>query len=182
MAVEEYVDLFIVDATPALFAGDRFNYHTWRSSIAPLMDVDPASLHVVGSSCLGFSLNPDHMWREFRPRSDIDVAVISSYHFDVAWRFIRRPPRLRWPSKVRYAIRNHAAGDVFRGCIATDKILGVLPFAEEWLEAKRVASEHPSVGGRTVNFRLYRDVSDLRDYQKHSVRKARDLIDEDRDD
>lgn len=180
MPIDKYVDYFIVDATPSLFSDDRFSYHAWRSQVARVMDVDPAGLHVVGSSCLGFSLNPDHILRAMRADSDIDVAVISAHHFDVAWRFLRkaRPRALRWPNRIASSVRLHAANDVYRGCIATDQILPVLPFAADWMRARDVAKLHPAVAGRTVNFRLYRDLDGLREYQSYSVRKARNHIDE----
>ena len=46
-------------------------------------------LQFVGSAAIGCSLNPVKNFKPFDSASDVDVAVISNYHFTVAWRYLR---------------------------------------------------------------------------------------------
>src|SRR5690348_8631414 len=169
MAVDIFVDTFVVDASPLVFR-DRHAYHAWRRSLAPLLDVDPAALHIVGSAVVGFSMAPGSGLAALRPDSDVDVAVISAYHFDLAWRALRAMTggSFKLPARYRYSIRQHAPRDVFSGCIATDIILPVLPFRQQWMAARTRPEVVDPIGSRDINFRLYRDLDGLRAYQLRS--------------
>lgn len=174
MPSSEFVDCFVVGAVPVCFGGDRPGYLNWRREVSSALEIDPANLHVIGSACLGFSLAPLKLLRPYSSDSDIDVAVVSSWHFELAWRDLQRKTRssFRFPPKISYSIKRYGPSDVFKGCIATDQILPVLPFAETWLRAREIASAHHIIEDRTVKFRLYRDLDSLRSYQQRSVEGA----------
>ena len=155
---------------PYVFADDTVAYRQWREAIAPLLGVDPCNLFVVGSGGVGCSLNPYNDWKTFGQDSDIDLAVISSYHFDVAWRVMRLTKRGEVSGKVWREIEKHRTNYIYWGCIATDKILGHLPFAKEWLDAATAAATQTATSNRDVNFRIYRDVASLRDYTVNGLR------------
>jgi hypothetical protein len=88
MTGTRFVDYFVVGARPSLFATEE-QFRDWRRRSAALINVDPASLHIVGSACVGFSLKPTAKLKPFGATSDVDVAVVSSVHFDIAWRHLR---------------------------------------------------------------------------------------------
>src|SRR5436190_1208070 len=92
---------------------------------------------MVGTSAIGVSLNPRKFFKVFDQGSDIDVAVISSYHFTIAWRFLRAQGHRRThvDAKTRIAWNEHVNRFIYWGTIATDKLLGILPFGKEWLSA-----------------------------------------------
>ncbi len=172
---EEFVSVHLLEPVPHVCGGDASLWIAWKTQLAELLDVDPYEVVLTGSGAVGFSLNPAKSFGEFHDGSDIDVAVVSAYHFDVAWRRLRQNPPawLSLPKKTRKAIRSHKVNYVFAGAIATDRILALLPFAKGWQAAlDRMTSVAPTVG-RDVNLRVYRDFDSLRSYQTQGLEQLR---------
>ena len=132
----------------------------------------------MGSAAVGISLNPNKAFKTFDLKSDIDVAVISSFHFQSAWRFLRQNGKLRpkLSSKERNAWDEHRRNLVFNGAIATDRLLARFPFGGEW---RRAIDEVEAASSLTqsVKVRVYNDYEALNTYQTNSVRQRRtDLL------
>lgn len=163
---------------PHVFEGDYSLFARWKLELAAKLGVDPHSLVIVGSACVGFSLNPNKNWKAFDQDSDIDVAVISNIHFDQAWYFLRHlgSERFKYPLFIRETIEMHEATYVYWGTIATDIILGVLPFGEAWLTAIGEMSKIPPTNSRDVNLRLYKDFEALRAYQIRTLKVLRQKV------
>ncbi len=177
---KSFVSHYIIEPIPFAFSGDFTGWLGWKESLASLIDVDPHDVVMTGSAALGYSLNPDKGFKQFDSASDFDCGVISAYYFDVAWRFLRQSQVswLSYPSKTRYALNSHRKRYVFQGTIATDMILGVLPFGKEWLGALR-AMETGSAAGRDVKLRIYKDFDALRFYQANNIQRLRDAMADD---
>ena len=162
----------ILDRTPWLWGASRADYVNWKSELADGLGVDPYGVVVVGSACTGLTLNPKkQLFRQFRDDSDVDVAIISTYHFELAWKTLRDMGRAgSIPTKAQRAARKqHREYLVFDETIATDWILQHLPFGEEWRVAL-LESETKLPGGRhAVKARIYRDVSALRAYHVRNI-------------
>lgn len=173
----EFCSHHILDRVPWLF-DDRAAYIDWKQSLAEALGVDPYAICIVGSAATGVSLSPTKGFTLFHGRSDIDVAVISHHHFDLAWRKVRdlslQPNLLSKTKKAKIA--RHRRGLLFDGCIATDKILGMLEYGPAWQDALMRAGKNPPVVGHTVKARLYRDFESLRAYQLKSARHAREEL------
>jgi len=173
----EFCSHQILDRVPWLF-DDRAAYIDWKQSLAEALDVDPYAICIVGSAATGVSLSPTKEFTLFHERSDIDVAVISSHHFDLAWRTIRdlslQPNLLS--NTMRTKIAKHRSGLIFDGCIATDSILSKLEYGPAWKDALLRAGKNPPVIGHPVKARLYRDFESLRAYQLKSARYAREEL------
>ncbi|WP_242103525.1 hypothetical protein [Lysobacter sp. M2-1] len=174
--VEEFVSKHVFDRTPHVFSDDRAAYASWRRALAKLIQVDASSLVVVGSASVGVSLNPSKDFREFSDGSDIDVAVISPYHFQVAWRFLRNNSHLRaaMTYKERASYDDHRKRLIYWGTVATDILLGYFPFGADWLGASSKMAAASPINGREINFRLYGDAESLTAYSINSVSKLRD--------
>lgn len=175
----DFVSHFIFEPIPFLFEGDLGLWISWKTALGRKIEVDPHDIVLTGSSALGFSLSPYKNFKEFNEASDIDCGIISSYHFDVAWRHLRklRPSWLSLPGASRRAIEVHRKNYVFAGTIATDSILGILPFGIEWQKALEGMSEIAPTTGRNVKLRIYKDYEALRQYQAHNIANLRnDLL------
>ncbi len=171
--LEEFASRALFTRTPHVFDADDAGYLGWRHSAASLLGADALNVFIVGSGATGVSLNPRKHFRQFGPHSDIDVAVISPWHFDTAWRSIRRQPTHSLSKTKKQAISKHESHHVYWGTITTDSILALLPFAKEWLHARSKMQNEPPTEDRDIRFRLYRDIDSLRIYQVRSLATAR---------
>lgn len=168
-----FVENHLFDRIPAIFVADRGLYIEWKRKLGSLIDVDPACLAIVGSAATGISLSPHKSLKVFDASSDVDVAVISAHHFNIAWRYLRMNGgrRLRVDAKTRNAWDQHVNRYIYWGTIATDRLLGVLPFGKEWLAATTAMSLEAPSKGRSVNLRIYTDYDALRSYHVRGVRE-----------
>lgn len=163
--IEAATSTHLMDRVPFVFNNDWELYRGWKRKLAKLIEVDPLNITIIGSGGIGFSLNPRKDFRPFSDKSDIDVAVISEYHFVTAWRALRA---LKLPDvrriRDRQAIIEHRTNYIYWGVIATDKVLPYLPFVRTWTEAlSAMAGERPTEE-RDIKIRLYRDYDGLRAY------------------
>ncbi|TXN64070.1 hypothetical protein FV228_17210 [Methylobacterium sp. WL18] len=172
-----FVSRYIFDRCPAVFS-DRHDFIEWKSKLAEKLDVDAASVTLVGSAAIGVSLSPYKDFKLFDKNSDVDVAVVSSYHFNLAWRYLRNNyhNRFKVTSRQRTSWDEHVSKFIYWGTIAADKLLPLMPFAKEWSTASTDASSNPIIADRSVSFRIYSDYEALRSYQVTSVRSLRTSI------
>lgn len=175
---EQFVSEYILEPVPFAFNRNLGDWINWKGKLAALIEVDPHSLVLTGSGATGYSLSPYKALRSFDSSSDLDVAVISSHHFEVAWRFLRRrrSRELQLDKKLRNAIDEHRTRFVYWGTIATDRLLPMLPFAKEWTHALETMSKDPRTSGREVKARIYKDFEALRAYQVQGVRSLQDQL------
>jgi hypothetical protein len=176
--VGSFLEEHMFDCVPHVFAQNRGAYIVWKRELGFAIDVDPACLTVVGSAAVGCSLNPNKNLKAFDNQSDVDVAIISNYHFTVAWRYLRMNGSRRYslPEKTRIAWDEHVSKHIYWGTIATDRLLGVLPFGIDWLKATSKMGTIDPTQGRSVNLRIYADYEALRAYQAVSVKRMRDSL------
>lgn len=175
---EGFVEHALFDRVPHIFGGDRAQYVFWKRALAQQLGVDAACLTIVGTAALGWSLNPEKNLKPFDGESDVDVAVISPHHFTISWRYLRTETarRMSIDRKTRIAWDLHATNYVYWGTIATDKLLGILPFGELWLKATTTMASLTPTLNRDIKFRIYNDFESLRSYQTRSVKKARENL------
>jgi hypothetical protein len=168
-----FVSKWILERIPHVFEANQLRYNDWRRSLANRIGVDPCALVLTGSASVGISLNPNKDFKGFDEKSDIDVAVISSYHFEVAWRYLRNmgSEYYRLGPRARRSVDDHKAKYIYFGTIATDQILEHLPFGKEWLIALSEMARLNPTEGRNIKARVYRDFDSLRGYQVSNVRK-----------
>jgi hypothetical protein len=165
----DFANHLLLDRVPWLFS-NRAQYVDWKGPLAAELKVDPYMIVIVGSAAVGFSLNPYKGFSPFGQSSDIDVAVISMWHFDIAWRWLRDlGPAKMLSRSQRGMFWKHRDGLVFDGAIATDQFLGQLSYGPEWSTAlSRAGAREPTVG-REVKVRVYRDFESLRAYQVRNI-------------
>ncbi len=166
---------WILDRIPLIFEENREEYAAWRHIFAIGLGVDASSIVIIGSCSFGVSLNPYKNYKFFDHKSDIDVAVVSEYHFTSAWRALRNlgSEIHRLSPSAKQSVEDHVKKYIYWGTIATDRILHILPFANEWRIAIDTMQNTLPTQGRIVRARIYRDFDSLRAYQVENLKKLR---------
>lgn len=168
---DEYVvSKWIIEKVPAIFNGNFEQFVKVKLTIAKQLGIDSCSVVFVGSSCTGFSMNPTKNFKVFDEKSDIDIAIVSYYYFNVAWRWLRQQDATLLRGSVKKAYTSHRNFYVFDGTIATDKILKFLPFGTVWKNVIDELKENPIFNGRDIHFRLYQDHKALVDYHVKNIK------------
>lgn len=176
--LDEFVSNWILDARPHLFESEA-DFCKAKISIARELDIDSHAVVFVGSACVGYSLSPDKVFRPFSDNSDIDIAIISGLHFEIAWNYLRGlgANRYHLSSDADKAITDNRKNKVFWGAIATDQFLQyILPFGPTWVKKLAGISKNYPFNNREVRVRLYRDSSSLVSYHQYGVKKVRDQL------
>lgn len=166
---------WLFERTPFIFNGDRLEYIKFMESLAVKLKVDSKSMILTGSSCCGFSLNPNKNFKLFDDDSDIDIAITSQFYFDIAWKTFRDLGTKRYSlnAKQKSSLDDHVNRLIYWGTIATDKLLVILPFGKEWLIHLAELEKSMPINGRTINIRLYKDYDSLRAYHVQNLDKMK---------
>ena len=169
---------WVLERTPFAFSEDSESYLKWKELLSDKILVDSSAIVFTGSSGCGFSLNPYKDFNEYNDESDIDLALISDHHFDIAWHSLRNLDSKYYSltPKQRTSVDDHVNRLIYYGTIATDKILPILPFGKEWTIALNQMSREKPVNGRIINIRIYKDFKSLRDYQTNNLEKLRQKL------
>lgn len=166
----------VLERVPAVFADDWALFRQWRADLAGRLEVDPCDVVMTGSAAVGFSLNPANKLSAFSGESDIDVAVISPFHFDTAWRILRQKRSSQVTPMDWDYIQEHKKYYIFEGCIALDRILHLMPFAASWRAAFEIMKARSPTEDRDIKARLYRDNFSVRLYQRAGIEKLQVAI------
>ena len=181
-----FVSKWILERTPHIFgAGGQLDYVQWKMTLSEKIGVDPCAIAIAGTAGVGVSMNPEKSFRGFdagNKPSDIDVALVSGYHFEISWRYLRNlgSARYRFGKKAMASFDDHKSRLIYDGTIATDKILEFLPFGAEWAEALSHMSTIPPTVDRDIKVRIYRDFDCLRGYHVRNVKFLKNRIIESR--
>jgi hypothetical protein len=166
---------WVIDRTPFIFGDRQSQYVTWKSSLAKKINVDGKAITFIGSASVGFSLNPDKSYREFDQSSDIDVAIISRHHFELAWHAIRNLGALRHSltPPQRISLEDHRNRLIYWGTFDTKHLLPKLPFGRDWFLAFEEMTSIAPTRDRDINARIYRDFESLTAYHVANLAKLR---------
>ncbi len=77
-------------------------------------------------------------FKTFHSKSDLDIAVVSSHHFDISWRWFRNtnPNIITGLDTVGLTLfEQHKKHYIFEGIVAADYFLSYLPFGGPWMES-----------------------------------------------
>ena len=170
---------WVLECSPFVFADyTPSDFWQWKDELARGLNVDSKDILIIGSGAAGVSLSRHKALKSFDNNSDIDVAVISAHHFDVAWRTLRSlgTRRYRLPVEQKNAVDEHVRRYIYWGTIATDRLLPLFPFADSWFSTLSAMRKHPATADRDIKARIYRDFASLRAYLLHSIKRIRDNL------
>jgi hypothetical protein len=153
--------------------------------ISDSLEVDANGIYCVGSGAVGLSLDPDKIsagkLKVFDQGSDIDIAVISSSHFETAWRDLRvaSQPTLEEKSDTLLQHLSLQRKRIFDGAILTDRLLSELSFGNHWVSSLVKVEEEVSkrLGRETdVHVWIYRDYWSVRNYVSGGIVKCQEKL------
>lgn len=173
-----FVGHWILERTPYIFDKNLNAYSKWRHLLAKGLNIDACDIIIIGSASTGFSLSPYKNYKWFDLNSDVDVAIISQYYFDISWQFLRGlgSERYSFTNTEQDSVKEHTNRLIYWGTVAADRLLPRLPFGTQWMEVLEKMSRESPVDGRKINVRLYKDFTALRAYQTDSITKLRNDI------
>lgn len=162
---------WIIERTPFLFGKNRIEYINWKELLSKKIGIDGKSIIFTGSSCAGFSLNPNKNFRKFDKESDIDIAIISNHYFDISWHYLRNLGTSRYSlnPEQKASVNDHVNRLIYWGTIATDKILEILPFGACWFTELQSMSSYAPTEDHDINIRIYKDFESLKAYQANNI-------------
>jgi len=169
------VQKWVIDRTPHVFDGDQIEYVIWKSRLAEKIGVDGRAITLIGSASVGFSLSPEKNYREFNEESDIDIAIVSAHHFELAWHSIRSlGASIHSLNHLqRNSLMDHRSRLIYWGTFDTKYLLPKLPFAKQWFEAFEQMTAVDPTRDRDINARIYRDFESLSAYHTNNLNVLR---------
>lgn len=169
---------WVIERTPYIFLKSRIDYISWKEQLSKKLGIDGKSITFTGSSCTGFSLNPNKNFRVFDEESDIDIAIISNHYFDISWHYLRNIGTARYNLKPeqKASVQDHVNRLIYWGTIATDKILEILPFGAHWFKELQSMAISPPTEGREINIRIYKDFESLKAYHVNNLTGLRQKL------
>jgi hypothetical protein len=175
LEIKDIVRKHIVTALPVGMTADE--YFELRQVVANQFELYPSEVVLVGSCQLGFSLNPDHRYQQFRGDSDFDIAIVSPTRFDSYWDHVFEYAMndAAWSTSPAY---KHFKSMLFKGWIDPRGLPSVTRFrqAQEWADFFDSLMSSRRFGKRRITARLYRTWGRLEAYQGKSVRQCLTIL------
>lgn len=164
------------DTIPFVFESQHDQYLLWRHDLADKLRIDPSDIIITGSAGLGLSLNPYKNFKNFDQTSDIDICIFSEYYFSVAWHDLLNLSLKGLNYKMTTAIKEHTSRFIYWGTIATEQILPVLSFGNQWGRIIPQMSKYKALEDHDIHFRIYRDRQSFRRYLLTSIEDRRTAL------
>lgn len=172
---------WILNRIPFIFNNDIELFINWKETLSHKISVDSQAILFTGSSCNGFSLSPWKYFKDYDEKSDIDIAIISEYFFDVCWFELRNlgTEYHKLTPKQKRSFEDHRTRLIYWGTIATDKLLPIFSFGKRWVIALEEMSKILPTEDKEINIRIYKNFESLREYYKDGFKKLqRSLLEE----
>ena len=172
----KFISKHILERIPYIFNNDADSYLNWRQNLSIQLKIDPHDIFITGSASLGISLNPNKNFKNFNQSSDIDISIIAPHYFEVAWHDLLFTNIKTLSDIMKTALEDHRQRLVFWGTIATDRILPLLSFGGEWNKIITKYKKIQPFANHDINFRIYKNMSAVRNYISLSVSKCKSLL------
>lgn len=181
----EWIDRHFLRQDPFIFSGASRTFHDIACSVAAELEVDRNGIFCIGSGAIGLSLNPSKLSQGHLKRmdydSDMDLAIVSARHFELAWQDLLRAtqPHLEQVSKELDANLAWQRKRLFDGAILANKLLGTLSYGKHWIAAlDRIGQSIAVALDRNVSVEVwvYRDYWSLRNYVAKGIVGCQKLL------
>lgn len=167
----EVIRKHITTGNPARM--DEIEYFELRRRVADEFELHPSTVVLVGSSRLGFSIAPQKRYKLARPKSDLDLALVSTDRFDDYWDrvFDYSLSDKAWQKSPAY---QKFVRMLFQGWIDPRGLPSIERFdaATRWTTFFDSLMQSRVFGQRRISARLYRSWNRLELYQEKAVRQC----------
>lgn len=163
--------------TPWYFERDDApcTYDRFRSNIGSVFGIKPSEVALVGSGYFGRSLSPSKPFKEYRPRSDLDVVIVSEYYFEKIWIDLLQA----YYAGYTQSLENYS-NTIFKRFVSFDNKITI---SSKWLldivklnnDVNFVATSRLRLKNK-MKFRVYRNWDDVIAYQNWSLSILRKKI------
>jgi predicted nucleotidyltransferase len=156
--VSEVVNKYIFRNNPICFSGDEILISELKRALAEHFNLHTQNIEVVGSAKLGISLSNESLGRPYNKSSDIDIALVSSELFDLAWLELMKLESIfyKLPQKDRDFL-TECLGAISRGYISPDKLPTVSNFSKNWWSIFSSLSNQKKYEYTKIRGRLFKD-------------------------
>ncbi|MGQ7945636.1 hypothetical protein [Flavobacterium sp. WC2509] len=159
--------------------GEEFDF---KKDIANILNVHIRDIVIVGSGKLGFSIKPDnsdtglYLFKEFdhnfkkspnEKKSDLDIAIISSYLFDTEIKNLYNHTNYYNRDNI-WAQRNDFAKYVLKGKLAIRFLPNEFPLTKGVLQ---VQEKYKMSYGREINLEIYKSWHFFETYHQENIKK-----------
>jgi hypothetical protein len=156
--VSEVVNKHIFKKDPICFSGDEVLISELRRALAEHFNLHLQNIEVVGSAKLGISLSNERLGKPYDKYSDIDIALVSSELFDLAWFELTKLESISY--KLLQKDRDflgECLGTISKGYISPDKLPPISNFSKNWWSIFSGLSSQKKYEYRKIRGRLFKD-------------------------
>jgi len=156
------------------FNGNQEKILDLKEAIASHFKIHSRNIDIVGSAKLGISLNDVRFGQPFNKNSDIDLIVVSSELFDVAWHELLK---LEWGYAYLLPKDRTALEDCYkvlhRGFISPDRLPNKTDFYNNWWQIFSRLSNDNKFEKRKIRGRLFKSWLFVEKYYSINLLKLR---------
>jgi len=174
---EEVVQKYLFDRSPYCFADKPQRYIDFRKEICEKFKIHLQNFAIVGSSKVGFSLNPTKFGTVFSESSDVDVVLVSEELFQNLWIDLIRFQRDEFtflPDQCKKRF-NELQYILFWGQVRMDKLPDEFTAAKEWWEFFNRLSTDPRFGPRRVRAMIFKTWKHVSFYYEKNIRELMEI-------
>lgn len=156
--VSEVVNKYILRDNPICFSGDEILISEIQKNLAEHFNVHIKNIEIVGSAKLGISLSNERLGKPYDKSPDIDLAIVSSELFDLAWLELMKLEFISYKlgTKDRNFLRECLV-TISNGYISPDKLPPISSFSKNWWAIFSNLSNQEKYEYRKIRGRLFKD-------------------------
>ena len=152
------VNKYILGGNPICFGGREILILQLKKDLTEHFNIHIKNIEIVGSAKLGVSLGSDKLGKLFDAQSDIDIAVVSSELFDIAWFELMKLESISYKlnEKDRSFLKD-CSNLISKGFISPDKLPKISNFSKIWWKIFSELSNNDKYEYKKIRGRLFKD-------------------------
>ena len=157
-SITDVINKHILGGNPICFSGNLELIMELKKALSDHFNIHMKNIEIVGSAKLGVSLSIERFGQSYNEKSDIDMVLVSSELFDLAWHdllkfdfsYHKLNPKDRESLKECY-------DTIHRGFISPDKLPPSSSFTKNWWTVFSSLSNREKYEYRKVRGRLFKN-------------------------